>query len=489
MDDIKPLVIINAVGLTPELFGLAAKDSALAKLARRGGASPITGTFPALTLPAQASILTGQTPGGANGHGVTGNGWYRPDLGEVRFWSQAFDQIRGDTVQSEAKRLAAMRGQDFTIAHHFWWFAQGAPCDYMATPKPHYGADGSKAFDVLTHPPDLAHSLTSKHGSFPFHTFWGPMSGIRSSQWIAATAAQVMEERRPTLMLCYLPHLDYDLQRFGPSALRPDGLKRLVSELDACIAVIVRAAEQIGAGVLVISEYGITDVSRVELPNLALREAGLLSVRDGPFGEMLDPTASAAFAVCDHQIAHVYCKDESSYRRAEAALRALPGVADLFDRAQQARLQVDPPHRGSWLVTAKPDSWFAYPYWLDAKRAPDFARTIDIHRKPGYDPCELFFDPKLVAPKLRMAFKLGLKKLGFRALLDVIPLDPTLVKGSHGLVMPEGLGAEAAQEWSYRQSPMIVTSESILSERILDHRDVMSAVLDYYGFEREKRSA
>ena len=84
------------------------------------------------------------------------------------------------------------------------------------------------------------------------------------------------------------------------------------------------------------------------------------------------------------------------------------------------------------MAIASPDAWFTYYYWLDDARAPDFARTVEIHRKPGYDPVELFLDPAIRMPALTVGWKLARRKLGFRTLLDVIPLDAHLVKGSHG---------------------------------------------------------
>jgi len=510
MRELQPLIIINAVGLTADLVSKASPSSTIAPLAGSGGAKSIAGVFPGLTLPAQATMLTGLAPGATNasaaaplasdgrdslsralwqsqqqptakspapvltpGHGVVANGWHRPDLGEVRFWSQARQQIHGETLAEAAKRLATARGASFTSAHLFWWFAQGSNADFMATPKPHYGADGSKAFDILTTPSSLAAELVAAHGKFPFPAFWGPMSGTRSSEWIANAAATTIRKHRPTLSLVYLPHLDYDLQRFGPSGLGDAGQRRLVAELDASITTIADAAKSIGAKILVLSEYGIVDVTRPVLPNIALRRAGLLAVRHGPFGEMLDTMASHAFAVCDHQIAHVYCRDEAAREKASEILAGLPGVHRVLDRARQADLGMAHANGGDQLLLAETDAWFAYPYWLDDRHAPDFARTIDIHRKPGYDPCELFFDPKRMVPKLRFAAKLALKKLGFRALIDVIPLDPSLVKGSHGL--------PTTSANAHTAGPVVLSDSSDLRSRIDSHADMKQAVLDYFS--------
>ncbi len=463
-----PVVLVNAVGLTPGLLKLAPVDGALRKLAAAGSARAIAGTFPPHTRPAQASILTGAAP---SQHGVVANGWYRRELGEVRFWVQAAAQMQVEPVTVAAKRIAKERGQDFTIASVFWWFAQGASADYMITPKPHYGADGSKAFDILTNPPKLAADLKGALGEFPFHTFWGPMAGVASSDWIANAACRVINSHRPNLTLVYLPHLDYQLQRIGPTKLGETGLKHEVAQLDRCIAAIQQAAERAGMAVVVISEYGLTSVNRAVLPNLELRRAGLLTTRHGPFGEMLDPTASRAFAVCDHQIAHVYLNDPDARSAVTSTLAKLPGVARVLDGDELEQTGLAHPRSGELVLLAESGSWFAYPYWEDDQKAPDFARTVDIHRKPGYDPCELFLDPGLSSPKLRLAAKLAAKKLGFRALLDVIPLRPDLVGGSHGRL-------EIGEH-----GPCIITPASGPLAEVTAHVDIKSALLRHWDYD------
>jgi hypothetical protein len=187
--------------------------------------------------------------------------------------------------------------------------------------------------------------------------------------------------------------------------------------------------------VWVVNEYGHRDVSRPILLNRALREAGFLGVRGGPFGEMLDTAGSRAFAVCDHQLAHVYADltDLETTARLRSLISAIPGVARVLAGPERAEIALDHTRAGELVVLAEDDAWFAYPYWLDDRQAPDFARTVDIHRKPGYDPCELFFDPNLIWPRGRAILRLAQKKLGFRTLFDVVPLDPKLVRGSHGL--------------------------------------------------------
>ena len=298
------------------------------------------------------------------------------------------------------------------------------------TPKPYYGADGNKVFGITGTPEGLTDRLERELGRFPFHTFWGPSAGLPCTQWISRAAAEVFDRERPELTLVYLPHLDYDPQRFGPGGC---DMARVVGELDAACAPLLDIARSAGARVWVVSEYGHCDVNRAVLLNRMLREAGMLSVRPGPFGEMLDTFASRAFAVCDHQLAHVYVSQEQDFSAVRDLLAGQKGVMRVLAGRRRHELGLDHSRSGELVVLSEPDSWFAYPYWLDDRLAADFARTVDIHRKPGYDPCELFFDPQLLWPKGRAIRRLIQKKLGFRTLFDVVPLNPRLVRGSHGL--------------------------------------------------------
>lgn len=411
----RPLLLLNVVGLTPELARHAPRLSALP-------VRPMAGVFPAVTMTAQASMLTGVPP---REHGVVGNSWYWRELGEVRNWVQSNALLHAEPLYRAAARVARERGEAFTCAKMFWWFNQGSGCEFSATPKPHYGSDGSKEFDVLTEPPELADELTRALGPFPFAAFWGPRAGLASSSWIAAATAHVMQSLKPTLTLCYLPYLDYDLQRFGASA---DAVK-LVREVDECAGVVLDAAAGIDAAVLLVSEYGITPVSKPVYLNRALRKQGLLRVRPGPYGEMLDPTASRAFAVCDHQAAHVYVANTDDLVDTRSALESTDSVAWVLDRGQQRELGIDHANSGEFVALSAPDAWFAYPYWLNDALAPDFARSVDIHRKPGYDPCELFMG----ASTASAAFTLLKKKLGVRYRFRTCPLDASIVRGSHGL--------------------------------------------------------
>ena len=419
-----PLILVDAVGLTPRLLEHAPR---LKALAGAGWMRPIREVIPAVTCTGQASLLTGKPP---RDHGIVANGWHFRDTGEVRFWQQSNRLIESEPLYVTAKKAAAQRGREFRAAKLFWWFNQGADVAYSVTPKPYYAADGNKAFGVSGTPAGLTERLESELGPFPFPTFWGPGAGRLCTDWIARCGAAVLDGERPDLTLVYLPHLDYDPQRHGPSGC---DMPRLVRELDDAVAPLLDAAQRHGARVWVVSEYGHCDVSRPVELNRILRRAGFLTVRPGPFGEIFDTFGSRALAVCDHQIAHVSVADHADIPRVRALLSETPGVAAVYSGEERAEIGLDHPRSGELVLLSDPDAWFAYPFWLDDAVAPDYARTVDIHRKPGYDPCELFFDPKLLWGKGRAIRKVVMKKLGLRTLVDVIPLDPTLVRGSHGL--------------------------------------------------------
>lgn len=417
---VKPVLLLNVVGLSRRQIG--PRTPHLAALAERGAAAPMTAVLPAVTCSAQATMLTGAMPAE---HGAVGNGWFTRDIAEVAFWRQSNALVSGEKLYEAARRL----DPSFTCAKLFWWWNMGAAVDWSITPRPHYPADGRKLLAVYGKPDAFVEETERELGKFPFFDFWGPKSGLPSSRWIADAALRALERERPTLTLVYLPHLDYDHQRLGPTA--PRSLEAL-TEVDGLVGELMAAADRAGAETAVVSEYAIEDADTPVHVNRALREAGLLEVRASPVGEMLDVFASRAFAVSDHQVAHVYARTDDARAAAAERLSALPGVAAVLDREGQRAAGLDHPRAGDLVAVAGKGAWFSYYYWLDDARAPDFARTVDIHRKPGYDPCELFVDPALKLPQLRVARRLLQKLAGMRYLMDVIPLDATLVRGAHG---------------------------------------------------------
>ncbi len=424
---LKPCVVVDIVGLTLRQLGEHTPN--LERFCARGARAAMSSVLPAVTCSAQATMLTGMWP---REHGAVGNGWFDRETGEVALWRQSNALVRGKKLYE----LARERDPRFTCAKLFWWWNMGAQVDWSITPRPFYPADGRKIPAVYGWPRSYVAELEERCGKFPFFDFWGPKSGLPSSRWIADAAIATLAERAPTLTLVYLPHLDYSHQQYGPRDPRSIAALR---EIDTVFGDLERAAQARGASVVVVSEYGLEPVDTPVDINRALRREGLLEVRDTPAGEVLDTFASAAFAVADHQVAHVYCRSDEARQLATSVLRNLPGVERVLDRAAQRSFGLDHARAGDLVAIARTGAWFTYYYWLDDERAPDFARTVDIHRKPGYDPCELFLDPALRTPKLRIALRLAQKLSGMRYLMDVIPLDASLVKGSHGRIVEDAL--------------------------------------------------
>lgn len=450
-------LVINVVGLTPDLVGPHTPRISL--LAKQGKLATIEPTLPAVTCSVQSSYLTGAWP---DEHGIVGNGWYFRDEAEVRLWRQSNHLVQRPKVWDVARE----RDASFTVSNMFWWYNMYSSADHSVTPRPMYPADGRKLPDVYSHPASLRTHLQETLGTFPLFNFWGPASSIVCSEWITSATIEVDKLHRATLTLVYLPHLDYALQKVGPAHHSvPDELRAIDEQVGRLIDHFSDAR------IMVVSEYGITKVSRAIHINRALREKGLIATRDELGRELLDCGASAAFAVADHQIAHVYINDPRVLREARQVVESLDGVANVYAGDERKQIRLDHPRAGDIVAISRPDAWFTYYHWLDDAKAPDYARTVDIHRKPGYDPVELFLDPALKLPKLKIAGKLLKKKLGFRYLMDVIPLDASLVKGSHGAAPP-----------TPGEGPLVISSQASLIDRTAygatDIRDLMLRHLD-----------
>jgi predicted AlkP superfamily pyrophosphatase or phosphodiesterase len=421
-------VVLNIVGLTEGLLGehtpRLQKFRAASKLAR------VEPAFPAVTCTAQTNYVTGALP---REHGIVANGWHNRELAEVQFWKQSNHLVQRPKIWDELKQ----HDPKFTCAKLFWWYNMYSTADYSITPRPMYPADGRKVFDIYTSPFSIRAEIKQEFGEFPFPCFWGPGAGVKTpqgerdtvSRWIGESAKWIEQKHAPTLSLVYLPHLDYNLQRFGPNDPR---IHRDLAEIDAIFGDLLDFFFARDVQVIVLSEYGITEVNTPVHLNRLFRQRGWLAIKDELGLELLDAGASKVFAVADHQVAHIYVNDPTLLGAVRDAIAAVPGVAHVLEAEGKKTWGIDHPRAGDLVAIAQENAWFTYYYWLDDARAPDFARTVDIHRKPGYDPVELFLDPALKFPKLKIASHLLKKKLGFRMLMDVIPLDATLVKGSHG---------------------------------------------------------
>lgn len=446
-------VVVNIVGLSSSLIG--AYTPFLKQYTSVAHLNRIQPLLPAVTTSVQSTYLTGKSPGE---HGIVGNGWYDRSDCEVKFWKQSNKLVQAEKIWERAKR----EDPSFTCANLFWWYNMYSAVDYSVTPRPNYLADGRKMPDCYSQPAGLRDELQQKLGQFPLFKFWGPATGITSTQWIADASVYTDKKYDPTLTLVYLPHLDYCLQKWGQDISK---IGKELREIDSVVEQLVNYYSATGARVILLSEYGITNVDRPVHLNRILRKHGLLAIREERGLELLDAGASKAFAVADHQVAHVYINDPSVTHQVRSILEGVEGVELVLDNEGKQEHKVNHERAGEFVVMADERSWFTYYFWFDDANAPDYARVVDIHKKPGYDPVELF-----MTSKARAAYKLLRKKAGLRYVMDVIPLDATLVKGSHGRLVSEP---------SYQ--PIVITKEAITKEGLtaFDIYDVIWQHLAY----------
>lgn len=425
-------VVIDIVGLSSSLIG--EYTPFLKKYSEQHHLQTIDPMLPAVTTAVQSTYVTGKGP---QEHGIVGNGWYDHDDCEVKFWKQSNKLVGAEKIWERAKKI----NPAFTCANLFWWYNMYTAADYSVTPRPNYLADGRKLPDCYSNPPTLRDELQQQLGQFPLFQFWGPGADIRSTRWIADASVLIDKKHNPTLTLIYLPHLDYCLQKFGQNFSL---IKKDLGEVDHEVEKLVKYYQSRNSKIILLSEYGITNVDRPVHLNRVLRNAGLLKVRIERGLELLDAGASDAFAVADHQVAHVYVNDQSKMESVRDLLKATAGIEWVFDREQQKEHNIRHARAGDFVAVADAHSWFTYYFWLHDSKAPDYARCVDIHKKPGYDPVEMF-----MSSKWRAAYKLLRKKLALRYVMDVIPLDASLIKGSHGRVDADP-----------QHHPVLITTES-----------------------------
>jgi predicted AlkP superfamily pyrophosphatase or phosphodiesterase len=402
----------NRFAVLVSIPGLRAADLAamprLTALGAGGTTLPIAHTFPCLTCPSQAALTTGTGP---QQHGVIANGFFWRDRGEVEMWTAWNEAIQQPQIWTFLHR----HDPSLTSAAWFPLLIKGADADSICTPAPIHNPDGSESLWCYTKPTELYGQLRDALGHFPLMNFWGPLANIKSTQWIVESAIVAARQFQPRFTYVYLPHLDYAAQKFGPDSPQAQAA---TGELDATIGRLQDGLAEAGLDDVlwvVASEYVITPVRAAGFPNRRLREAGLLTLNEHEGTELLDVRASRAWALVDHQLAHVFVKDPADIARAAAVFRDDPSVHEVLTGADRARRNLDHPRAGEVVLISKPDQWFAYYWWLDDAKAPGFARTVDIHRKPGYDPVELFIDMPA----------------------RTIPLQTSLVRGSHGFPADE----------------------------------------------------
>lgn len=410
-------VVIDIVGLSASVIG--EHTPFIKKYIESRNLTTINPVLPAVTTTAQSTYITGEWP---SKNGIVGNGWYDAVDSEIKFWKQSNKLVKGEKLWDKAKAI----DPSFTVSKMFWWYNMYSTADYSVTPRPNYLADGRKMPDCYAHPATLRDELQAALGQFPLFKFWGPGAGIESTKWIADASVFTDKKYDPTLTLIYLPHLDYCLQKYGPESSE---IPKHLLEIDKIVEDLINYYSSKDARIILLSEYGISPVNNPIHINRILRKHNLLGIRVERGLELLDAGASKAFAVADHQIAHIYINDPSVKEEVRKAINNIPGVALVLDKEAQKQYHIDHERSGDFVLMADSKSWFTYYFWLDDAVAPDYARVVDIHKKPGYDPVELF-----MTSKARAGYKLLRKKAGFRYVMDVIPLDATLVKGSHGSI-------------------------------------------------------
>ena len=398
------LFCFNIVGLSPDYLDRLTRMPCFSGLLQNGQKTDLEPVFPCLTLPAQASISTGTSPAE---HGIVANGFYERSRFEVSFWDQYRSLVQAETLWEKMKQVRP----DFKSALLFCQNSLYADADIVITPKPMHTDDGLVQW-CYSKPPGLYETICKDVGRpFNLMDYWGPFASEKGSEWIMDAAVEVLRQHQPDFMMTYLPHLDYSCQKLGPGHA---SIEKDLEKADQLIGQFMTALEQQGladqSAVCVFSEYSLSEVNGAVLINQVLRRENLLSVREIEGREYLDFELSRAFAMVDHQVAHVYVQNPEDIDRVKILLESLEGIDNVFGDAEKKQFQVDHERSGELIAVSDRDKWFAYYWWLDPEKAPDFAEHVDIHRKPGYDPVELFMDTE--------TFK--------------IPQDTSLIKGSHG---------------------------------------------------------
>lgn len=399
---VKHTIVIDVVGLEYDHIANGTLPN-IAKLAEGGQLARMEPAFPAVTCTVQASVLSGKYP---SEHGIIANGLYDRDMHTVSFWEQPSKLVRSERVWDIAKQ----RNPLTKTAVLFWQNSMYANSDIVVTPRPLH-TDTGMVMWCYSKPVGYYEELKQKFGEFNLARYWGPLASHESSEWVCSAAEYTLEKHRPDMTFVYMPHVDYSAQRFGKdSPQTKEDLKRA----DDMVGRLVRKAADLGikeqTRFIVFSEYAFNNVTGAVPINVRLRDAGLLATRTIQDKEYLDMEFSKAFAMVDHQVAHIYVKD-GHLEEARKAVEGIAGVDQvLFSEEQKKKLGINHPRSGDIIAVSEADRWFSYYWWHDNAKAPDFAGKVDIHRKPGYDPVELFFDPRTKS----------------------IPLDAGLVKGSHG---------------------------------------------------------
>jgi hypothetical protein len=437
----KPLILLSIPALREKDVAVMRR---LRSLMAGGEIAELVPSFPCVTCPVQANMTTGKRPAD---HGIVGNGIYWREKRRVEMWTAPNDCVG----RAQIWDLLSHHGRGLSTAVWFPLHSRGCEADYVCTPAPIHNPDGSESLWCYTRPAELYGTLRDELGHFPLARYWGPLAGIESSAWIAHSAAVAARQWQPDFFYIYLPHLDYAAQRTGPDSAAADQAVADLDELIGRLAAAMQAAYDAELLWLAAGEYAITPVDHVSFPNRVLRDEGLLAVRQEDDGEHLDLEKSRAFALADHQFSHVFLAepDDRLASRVADVFRRQPGIAEVLTGTERGRYALEHPRSGEVILISSPRSWQAYYWWQADDRAPQFARTVDIHRKPGYDPVELLFDPAT----------------------NSIPLAPQRIKGSHG--------APAAD--NSQRSVLLASEPTHFPAPTLADTDVFGIVLRHFG--------
>ena len=339
---------------------------------------PAASAFPAVTCTAQATFRTAADP---REHGMTSNGFYSRALMKPAFWEQSAALVQGPRIWDGARA----RGE--TVGMYFWQQSLGERVDSVVSPAPIHKHGGGMIMRNYAQPSEMGDILDRKCGTFPLHRYWGPLASPKVGRAVLKNFFAMQEAHPVDHAFLYLPTLDYEAQRHGPDAPAAD---KALAEFRAQLERLADFASKQGGALTVCGDYEIGRVDRPPcFPNRTLRAAGLFNVRPIAGHAYPDFYTSRAFAMCDHEVAHVYVRWEEDV---EPVAKLLAETDDY--ESVEVRRDQDWAHAsaGEILLLAKKGSWCAYPWWTDRREAPDWATHIDIHNKPGYDPCELFLD-------------------------------------------------------------------------------------------------
>ena len=367
----RKLLLVSCAGLD---MNLVQRSKALAKMCFQ----PLQPVFPAVTCTAQATMRTGLPPAE---NGILCNGRYDRQECRVTFWSQSAKlmprQRLWDNLRSRGGRVAVLFHQQ----------SLGDTADIVLSPAPIHKHGGGMVEAFQAKPARLPEELGQAVSStFHLRHYWGPLASAEAGAYCAEATAAVMELYAPELVMTYLPDMDYCLQREGPQG------KHVESELGQLanhIRYLLDAADELGYEAVIWGDYSIVPVSRVVYPNRALLKAGLFAVREVNGRQYQNLYEAKAFAMTDHQVAHVFVEDGVHIPQVQVLLASLPGVAATLTPEEAG---LSHPNCGELVLLAEADSWFAYQWWDDDRTAPDYANHVDIHSKIGYDPCELFWE-------------------------------------------------------------------------------------------------